>query len=319
MKKKLSGVISAIQIPLRDDYSVNESELRSYVDWQISHPGITGVMVNGHAGEVYGFNRAERKQITSIVADQAAKRVKVISGISLEGTFEAMEHAKDVQDAGADAVLVMPPHNWLRFGASLKTVYHFFNSIASAIKIDMVVHLYPHATKAFYPVETLLELAKIPNIAAIKMGTRQMSVYERDVRILREKAPHLSLLTCHDEYLLASLLPKMDGALIGFAALAPELMTALFEAVEREDLHGARIINDEITSLKAAVYGVGDTSGEAHACMKEALVRRGLFSSGLMRLPVLPISEQDKRRIAEAIAKARFNVKTDSRTVRSGA
>jgi 4-hydroxy-tetrahydrodipicolinate synthase len=133
MKKKLSGVISAIQIPLRDDYSVNERKLRSYVDWQISHPGIIGVMVNGHAGEVYGFNRAERKQITSMVADQAAKRVKVISGISLEGTFEAMEHAKDVQDAGADAVLVMPPHNWLRFGVSLKTVYHLFNSIASAI------------------------------------------------------------------------------------------------------------------------------------------------------------------------------------------
>jgi 4-hydroxy-tetrahydrodipicolinate synthase len=203
------------------------------------------------------------------------------------------DHAKDVQEAGADAVLVMPPHNWLRFGNSLKTTYNFIKGIASAISIDIIVHLYPHATKAFYPVETLLELATIPNVAAIKMGTRQMSIYERDVKILREKAPHLSLLTCHDEYLLASLLPKMDGALIGFAALAPELMTALLEAVNREDLHAARIINDEITALKAAVYGIGDTSGEAHACMKEALVRRGFFSSGLMRLPVLPISAEE--------------------------
>jgi len=38
-------------------------------------------------------------------------------------------------------------------------------------------------------VETVLEMAKIPNVRALKCGIRQMAVYERDVRILREKAP----------------------------------------------------------------------------------------------------------------------------------
>lgn len=295
------GLNPAIMVPLNADYSVNEKELRNYVEWLITYKHITGLVTNGHTGEISGFNREERKLITKIVADQAKGRVRVISGVCAEGTFEAIDHAKDAQDAGADGILLMPPHVWLRFGMKPETPVKFMQDVAAAIDIKIVVHLYPANTKGFYPVQTLLELAKIPNVVAVKMGTRDEALYERDIRIMREKAPHIALWTCHDEYLMTSLIPGLDGALIGFCGCVPELINNLYQKVLEGDLKQIREANEPVSRMSAAIYGTGEPTGEAHARMKEVLYQRGIFSSALMRPPLLPLSQEEKDGVTAAI------------------
>jgi len=295
------GLNPAIMVPLNADYSINEKELRNYVEWLITYKHITGLVTNGHTGEISGFNREERKLITKIVADQAKGRVRVISGVCAEGTFEAIDHAKDAQDAGADGILLMPPHVWLRFGMKPETPVKFMQDVAAAIDIKIVVHLYPANTKGFYPVQTLLELAKIPNVVAVKMGTRDEALYERDIRIMREKAPHIALWTCHDEYLMTSLIPGLDGALIGFCGCVPELINNLYQKVLEGDLKQIREANEPVSRMSAAIYGTGEPTGEAHARMKEVLYQRGIFSSALMRPPLLPLSQEEKDGVTAAI------------------
>jgi 4-hydroxy-tetrahydrodipicolinate synthase len=301
MSEKWMGLNPAIMVPLNADYSVNEKELRNYVEWLITYKHITGLVTNGHTGEISGFNREERKLITKIVADQAKGRVRVISGVCAEGTFEAIDHAKDAQDAGADGILLMPPHVWLRFGMKPETPVKFMQDVAVAIDIKIVVHLYPANTKGFYPVQTLLELAKIPNVVAVKMGTRDEALYERDIRIMREKAPHIALWTCHDEYLMTSLIPGLDGALIGFCGCVPELINNLYQKVLEGDLKQIREANEPVSRMSAAIYGTGEPTGEAHARMKEVLYQRGIFSSALMRPPLLPLSQEEKDGVTAAI------------------
>jgi len=288
-------------VPLNEDYTINEQELRNYVEWLIGFKHITGLVTNGHTGEISGFNREERKRITQIVADQAKGRVRVISGVCCEGTFEAIEHAKDAQDAGADGILLMPPHVWLRFGMKPETPVKFVQDVAAAIDIKIVIHLYPANTKAFFPVQTLLKLSKIPNVAAVKMGTRDEALYERDIRILREKAPHVRLWTCHDEYIMTSLIPGMDGALIGFCGCVPELLNNLYQAVLDGDLKKIREANDPVFRMSSAIYGTGEPTGEAHARMKEVIYQRGIFHCALMRPPLMPLSQEEKDGVTEAI------------------
>lgn len=301
MSEKWMGLNPAMMVPLNADYSINEKELRNYVEWLITHKHITGLVTNGHTGEISGFNREERKLITKIVADQAKGRVRVISGVCAEGTFEAIDHAKDAQEAGADGILLMPPHVWLRFGMKPETPVKFMKDVAAAIDIKIVIHLYPANTKGFYPVQTLLKMAEIPNVVAIKMGTRDEALYERDIRILREKAPHVALWTCHDEYICTSLLPGMDGALIGFCGCVPELINNLYQKVLEGDLKEILVANDPVSKMSAAIYGTGEPTGEAHARMKEVLYQRGIFSSALMRPPLLPLSQEEKDGVTDAI------------------
>lgn len=301
MKKQWSGIFPATMVPLKSDYTVNEKELRDYIEWVISHKDITGVVTNGHTGEVSGFTPKERKEITRIVADQVAGRAKVVSGVCAEGSYEAIEHARDAKEAGADGILLMPPHIWLRFGMKPETPLKYFQDVADAVDIKIIVHLYPSMTKAFYPVETLLKMSEIPNVVAVKVGTRDMALYERDVRILKEKAPHLSILTCHDEFLASTMMVGVDGALVGFAGCVPELITGLFEAVKTDDLKEIRKVNDLVQPMSAAIYGVGQPSAEAHARMKEAIHQRGKFGTALMRPPVLPLSQEEKDLVTRAL------------------
>ena len=295
------NIFPAICVPLNSDYSINEKELRKYVSWLATFDEIDGLVCNGHTGEITSFNREERSRITKIVADEVGDRLMVISDVSADGTLEAIEHAKDAQKAGADGILLMPPHVWLRFGMKPEAPVRLFERVASAIDIGIIIHLYPYNTKAFYPVETILEMAKIKQVKALKMGTRNMPLYERDIRILRRRAPNLSILTCHDEFLLSSMYVGVDGALVGFAGCIPELITEAWKAVKNNDFVKTRELEDKIFPITEAIYGIGEPSGEAHARMKEALYQRSIFTSPLMREPVLPLSDAEKEKVRQAL------------------
>lgn len=302
MKKKTINwktIFPAICIPLHDDYSINEPELRKYVRWLASFDEIGGLVCNGHTGEITSLSRAERKKVVEIVADEVGDQVMIISGINCENTVESIEMAKEAKEAGADGILLMPPHMWLRFGMHPDAPFRYVKDVAEGADIDVIIHLYPATTKAFYPVETLVKMSnEIEHVKAIKMGTRVTPLYEHDIRVLREKAPQVSLITCHDETLLTSMFPGMDGALIGFAGCIPELITEAWKAMKAGDFKNIRKYDDLIYPISQAIYGIGQPSGEAHARMKEALVQRGIFSSALMRLPVLPLSDEEKQSIA---------------------
>lgn len=305
MDDRWTDIFPATCLPLNDDYSVNEGELRRYVRWLAGIDQIRGLVCNGHTGEITSLSPAERRRVTQVIASEVSGDVLVISGVSAEGTLEAIEHAQAAQDAGADGILLMPPHNWLRFGMKPETPVRFFERVAGAIDIGIVIHLYPAATKAFYPAETVIEMARIPNVKALKTGTRHMALYERDCRLFRRRVPQLSLLTCHDESLLSSMYVGVDGALIGFAGCIPELICEAWRAVKAGDFARTRELQDRIFPMAEAIYGIGQPSGEAHARMNEALYQRGVFSTPLMREPVLPLDEAEKAEVCAALQAAR--------------
>ena len=111
-----SGVFAATLCPFRDDMSIDEESLRAYARYLTGVFGMRGLVCNGHTGEVMGLRAAERAEVTRIFADEVGHKVKIVSGICTEGSFEAIDHALAAKEAGADAILLMPAHHWLRFG-----------------------------------------------------------------------------------------------------------------------------------------------------------------------------------------------------------
>ena len=236
--KNFKTIFPAVSVPLNDDYSINEEEFRVYLRWIKSFydQGIQGLVCNGHTGEITGLTRAERKRVTEICAEECGDIMTIISGVNCENTQESIEMAAEAKEAGADGILLMPPHMWLRFGMNPNAPFQYVKDVAEGADIDIIIHLYPATSKAFYPVETLIKMCKeIDHVKCIKMGTRVTSIYEHDVRLLREECPDISLITCHDETLCVSWFPGMDGALIGFAGCVPELICPAREVFANPD------------------------------------------------------------------------------------
>jgi 4-hydroxy-tetrahydrodipicolinate synthase len=303
-----TGVFPATLCAFNQDESIDEQGLREYFSYLASVPGITGLTCNGHTGEVMSLRPDERARVTAIMADEVGDRVKVISGVCCEGSYEAIDHARAAKAAGADAILLMPPHHWLRFGRSSATAIGLFQHVAEESGVNIVVHQYPAWTKASYSLAEMLELVKIPQVVSIKMGTRDMARWTYDYRRLKAAAPDVSIVTCHDEYLLATLLSGSDGALVGFAGFVPELITGLVQAAADGDLKRAYDLDDKVRPLAKIVYRFGEPSGDAHQRMKCAMTLLGKFPSMQVRRPLPPLPPHEIDRIRGELLEAGYDV-----------
>lgn len=295
------GLIPAIAVPFNEDFSIDEGGLTRLARWLSEQRHIKAIMTNGHTGEVFSLTPAERAEVTSIVANAVDGRVPVISSIVCEGILDACEQAVVARESGASALDIMPPHHWLRFGFRPSHVTEYFEAIGKASGLPLIVHVYPAWTKASFSSELLADLAKLDAVRAFKIGTREMNKYDRDLKAIRAVAPEKALLTCHDEYLLASMVQGVDGALVGFASVIPGLIADLLDAVNAGDLKEAQRVQALIDPLKQAVYGDGEPTGEAHACMKAAMAAAGLIARGTVRAPTVPPSAEELRRIDAAV------------------
>jgi 4-hydroxy-tetrahydrodipicolinate synthase len=281
-----NGIIPAIAVPFNKDFSIDEPELRRFAQWLAGQPGISALMTNGHTGEVFSLTPRERAVVTRITAEAVHGICPVVSSVVCEGIKDAVEQANWAKEAGASYLDIMPPHHWLRFGFKPEHCLDYFNAIGDATGLPLIVHIYPAWTRGSYSSELLAQLARLPHVVAFKMGEREMNKYARDIKEIRAADPSKALLTCHDEYLLASMVQGIDGALVGFASLVPGLIHDLLKAVKAGDLTQAMRLQALITPLKDAVYGSGEPTGEAHGRMKAAMALAGILRDGTVRPPI---------------------------------
>jgi len=299
------GIIPAIACPFTDDLRIDEPALRKLAVWLSEQPGVVAVMTNGHTGEVFSLTPKERAQVTKVVASALKGRIPVISSIVCEGLADAREQAMMAREAGASGLDVMPPHHWLRFGFRPGHVTEYFEAIASA-GLDLIAHVYPAWTRASYSSATMAELARLPAVQAFKVGQRDMNKYAADIAAVRAADPSKAILTCHDEYLLASMVQGIDGALVGFATFIPGLIHDLWEAVKAGDLKKAMAAQALITPLKDAVYGGGEPTGEAHARMKAGMYLAGVIDRPTVRPPTEAPNDKEMQALRDALENARL-------------
>jgi len=300
-----SGVFAATLCPFHEDESLDEEGLRIYLREIAAVEGIRGIVCNGHTGEIMSLRPKERDRVTQILASVAAeppRDVKVISGVSAEGSLEAIDHATSARESGAQAVLLMPPHHWLRFGRTTQTAIGFVHDVAEAAGIDIILHQYPAWTKASYSLEEMREIVRHPRVVMVKMGTREMSRWLYDYEQLKAVKPSLSIVTCHDEFLLPTLLEAADGALVGFAGFAPRLIVEIVHAALDGDLQRAKEVQRRVAPLAWLIYNFGEPGCGAHQRMKVARWLMGRFPSPHFRRPVRPLSPEEIARIRQTLA-----------------
>jgi 4-hydroxy-tetrahydrodipicolinate synthase len=133
------------------------------------------------------------------------------------------------------------------------------------------------------------------------MGTRDMARCLYDYEQLKAARPDLSIITCHDEYLLPTLLEAGDGALIGFAGFTPELMVELVHACLDGDLARAKAAQKTVAPLARLIYNFGEPGCGAHQRMKVARWLMGKFPSPVFRRPLRPLTPEQIERIRQQL------------------
>lgn len=159
-----TGAGVAIVTPMNDDGSINYDGLGKLIDFNIDN-GTDAIIVCGTTGEASTMTDEEHKECIRYAVERTAKRVPVIAGTGSNDTAYAIELSKEAEELGADAVLVVTPYYNKTSQAGL--IAHF-TAIADSINIPMILYNIPGRTNVNIAIETFVELAKHPNIVAVK-------------------------------------------------------------------------------------------------------------------------------------------------------
>jgi len=298
----LKGLVPAPVTPFTRDGAVDYPAIKRIGKWLGSIDGVKGLTVLGHAGEGTFLERDEQAKVIEAFRDAVDARIPIIAGITLEGTRVAADEAKRAVAAGASAGLIYPSHGWLRFGYQKGAPQDRYKAIHEASGLPMILFQYPDVTKATYNLETLLEIAALPGVIAMKNGVRNMKRWDTEIPVFRKERPNVPVLTCHDEYLLHTMF-DVDGALVGYGCIAPEPLIEMIAAGKAKDYAKARALHDRLLPVTKSVYHRGSHM-EGSVALKWALAARGLLDHATVRSPLLPLAEGADKEIADAMAAA---------------
>lgn len=268
--------------------------------WLASFDDVKSLVILGHAGEGTFLTEGERLDLIRAYVD--AVDVPIIAGITGEGTKVAAEEAKKCKDAGATGALVYPNHGWLRFGFQKGAPQDRYKAIWEHSGLQEILFQYPDATKASYDLETQLDIAAQPGVVATKNGVRNMKRWYVEIPALRHAHPDLQILSCHDEWLLPTMF-DVDGLLVGYGNVTPELLIDLIRAGKAQDYPEARRIFEQLLPVTQAVYHRGSHM-EGTVALKIGMRYRGVLDNATIREPLKDLGAAAEREIERAFEAA---------------
>lgn len=296
--KLLCGIHAATICPMDSEAKIMEDELAAHIMAVTNVPGIKGLLLNGHAGEGSMLDINERGRVIEIARKNSSDGTYITAGVTAEATHFAIKEAEASARSGADAILVFPPNHWAA-GVDTTIVVEHHKAIARACSLPMVLYKAPVTAGAMSYRPDIMKalLQEVDTIAAIKEGSWEVAAYEETWRQTLDTRPDVAVLGSGDEHLLTSYLIGSVGSQVSLAAIIPETIVALYDAVQRDDWGAARQHHETLYPLSVAIYR--DSPGYlATARLKACLKLLGLISSDTVRRPMrqLDAAEIEKLR-----------------------
>jgi dihydrodipicolinate synthase/N-acetylneuraminate lyase len=177
------GIFAIPVTPFHDDTEVDEDSLRRQLDFSVE-AGAAGIVHPVMASEFFTLTDEERLALIPLVTRQVAGRAPVVIGVAATSLQGARRFATAARDAGADAVIAMPPYV-TRFSAD--DVLRYFEAIAAAAAVPVFVQ---NAGVAAMNPATLLKLVReIPGIHYVKEEVAP--AHHNIARLVEAKEPAL--------------------------------------------------------------------------------------------------------------------------------
>lgn len=295
-KMDLRGLNPAPVTAFKRDGSLDIDANTRIAKWLAGFKEVKSLVILGHAGEGTFLTTEERLEL--IRAYKEAVDIPIVAGITGEGTKVAAEEAKRSRDAGAIGALVYPNHGWLRFGFQKGAPQDRYKAIYEEGGLQTILFQYPDATKASYDLETQLDIAAQEGCVATKNGVRNMKRWYVEIPELKTAQPDLQILSCHDEWLLPTMF-DVDGLLVGYGNVAPELLIDLIAAGKAQDYTAARTVFERLLPVTRAVYHRGSHM-EGTVALKIGLRHRGILEHATIREPLKDLGAEAEREIEAA-------------------
>lgn len=280
------GIVVAAALPFTDDLRVDLDRYQQHVRW-LADNGARGIAPNGSLGEYQVLTDQERADVVKAAVEAAPAEFSVVAGTGAYGAIESRRWAAQAQEAGADAVLSLPPN---AYAASDEEVIAHYRAIAE-VGLPIVAYNNPIDTKIDLTPELLAALSEIEEVVAVK----EFSTDIRRIQQIRTLAPRIDVLAGADDQVLEAVLMGAVGWIGGFSNSLPQLCARIFDLAQAREVEQARALYD----LAHAAFG-WDTKSTFVQAIKLSMDIVGLYG-GPCRPPRLPLPEKVQAQIRKDV------------------
>ena len=287
----LKGSLVALITPMNQDGSINYEQLHDLIDWHIEN-GTDGIVAVGTTGESATLPVEEHLAVIEATVKHVNKRIPVIAGTGANNTVEAIALSKAAEQAGADYTLsVVPYYN----KPSQEGIYQHFKAIAEATSIPMVIYNVPGRTVVSMSNDTILRLAKIPNIVGVKEASGNIG---NNIELINSVPEGFAVLSGDDPTGLPFMLCGGHGVVTVAANVAPKLFADMCRAALEGNIATARRLNEQLIPIYNTMF-----CEPSPAAPKWGLSLLGKCEPHV-RLPLVALTEAGQAKVRAALEKS---------------
>jgi 4-hydroxy-2-oxoglutarate aldolase len=288
----VAGIFPALTTPYREDGAVALDQFRANLALY-NRTGLGGYVVLGSTGESVLLSKDESEALLAAGREAAASDKLLIAGTGAESTAETIAKTKRAAALGYALALVKTPH-YYKPAYGPEVFLRHYRSVADASPIPVLLYSVPVFTGVTLETREILALAEHPNIVGIKDSS---GVIQRIVEVAGAAPKDFAVLTGGAGVLYPALCAGARGAILALAAAFPEKCAALYDLWRNGRHLEARALQQELAGASKTVVSEGGIAG-----LKYAMDLRG-YAGGAVRLPLLPLREENQRRIENLLAR----------------
>jgi 4-hydroxy-tetrahydrodipicolinate synthase len=282
----LGEVLTAVVTPFRADGSVDFERFRELAQYLVES-GSDGLVVAGTTGESPTLTDDERLELLRVAVDTLSGGATVVAGTGTYSTAHSVHLTREAHELGVDGFLVVTPYY---NKPPARGIVEHFRAIADVSDRPIVVYNIPGRVVINIEPETIVALAEIPTVRAVKQANDDL-VQAR--RIVAET--DLDLYAGDDVLVYPFLeLGGVGGVCVHTHVVGPQVK-AMIRAFREGDAETARRIDEELEPayelLKVQTNPIA---------IKAALNLLGHQVGGL-RLPLVQADEGEMARVRDCL------------------
>jgi 4-hydroxy-tetrahydrodipicolinate synthase len=294
------GIYPIVNTPFLEDGAVDVASQLRLVDYLLEQ-GAHGLGLFGNASEGYALTAAERTRLMRAIARHVNGRVPLVVSSGHTGTEAAVELSREVEDLGADALMVLPPFFLKTDGDGLM---HYFSAISDAVHIPIMVQDAPLMTQVAMPAGLLARMAReIENFGYAKVEAPPTAPKVSAVLELAGNSIVLfGGLNC--QFMIEEINRGARGMMPGSDLIAE--LVEVWDALQRGDQETAW----NVFTILLPLIRFELQPGLGVSAMKHNLVKRGVIRSARVRHPTAALTPASaaELEVLESRVRQRVNV-----------
>ncbi|POS71537.1 dihydrodipicolinate synthetase [Diaporthe helianthi] len=241
---------------------------------RLARAGVTGLATQGSNGEAVHLTHSERTLVTSTTRKALNKAgfsaMPLIVGCGSQSVRETVQYCTEAWQAGGDYALVLPPAYYASlFAPSSATILEFFNAVADASPIPIIIYNFPGAVGGLdLSSDIVIKLSAHPNIVGVKFTcgntgklARVAAATKKLTKNYEPKRPEFLVLAGSADFTIQSLVAGGHGILAGLANISPKACIKTIELYNSGNVAEAQEMQDTVasgdwTAIQGGVVGV---------------------------------------------------------------